>query len=55
MGTYTKRNLRDVENQALKFDMPDEMEARYSGQEAVYVMVRGSAYLPALTNIEVGR
>jgi mannose-6-phosphate isomerase-like protein (cupin superfamily) len=72
MGTYTKKNLRDVENQAPKFDMPKEMEARFarsaiggetlglslftlapnfripfghkhSGQEEVYVVVRGSA------------
>jgi mannose-6-phosphate isomerase-like protein (cupin superfamily) len=32
MGSYTKRNLRDVENQAPKFDMPAEMEARFGGQ-----------------------
>jgi len=25
---YTKRNLRDVENAAPKFDMPSEMDAR---------------------------
>jgi hypothetical protein len=30
MGTYTKANLRDVENQAPKFDMPNEMEARFA-------------------------
>jgi mannose-6-phosphate isomerase-like protein (cupin superfamily) len=30
VGTYTKRNLRDVENQAPKFDMPSEMEARFA-------------------------
>jgi mannose-6-phosphate isomerase-like protein (cupin superfamily) len=30
MGNYTKANLRtDVENQAPKFDMPSEMEARF--------------------------
>ena len=30
MSGYTKRNLReDVENVAPKFDMPDEMEARF--------------------------
>jgi mannose-6-phosphate isomerase-like protein (cupin superfamily) len=73
MGNYTKANLRsDVENQAPKFDMPSEMDARFarraidgqtlgltlmqlepgfripfghkhSGQEEVYVVVRGSA------------
>jgi mannose-6-phosphate isomerase-like protein (cupin superfamily) len=73
MANYTKKNLRtDVENQAPKFDMPSEMEARFgrtaldgktlglslmtlapnfrvpfghkhSGQEEVYVVVRGSA------------
>jgi mannose-6-phosphate isomerase-like protein (cupin superfamily) len=30
MGDYTKLNLREVENQAPKFDMPDEMEARFA-------------------------
>jgi len=31
MGTYTKANLREeVENQAPKFDMPAEMEARFA-------------------------
>jgi mannose-6-phosphate isomerase-like protein (cupin superfamily) len=30
MGNYTKANLRDVENMAPKFDMPDEMEARFA-------------------------
>jgi mannose-6-phosphate isomerase-like protein (cupin superfamily) len=31
MGTYTKKNLRaDVENQAPKFDMPSEMDARFA-------------------------
>jgi mannose-6-phosphate isomerase-like protein (cupin superfamily) len=30
MGSYTKKNLRtDVEDQAPKFDMPSEMEARF--------------------------
>jgi len=27
---YTKRNLRDVENAAPKFDMPSEMDARFA-------------------------
>jgi mannose-6-phosphate isomerase-like protein (cupin superfamily) len=30
MGDYTKLNLRAVENQAPKFDMPDEMQARFA-------------------------
>jgi uncharacterized cupin superfamily protein len=31
MGTYTKTNLRrDVENQAPKFDMPSELDARFA-------------------------
>jgi mannose-6-phosphate isomerase-like protein (cupin superfamily) len=30
MGGYTKTNLRNVENQAPKFDMPDEMQARFA-------------------------
>src|SRR5579862_2376176 len=31
MGNYTKKNLRtEVENQAPKFDMPDELEARFA-------------------------
>ena len=29
MAGYTKQNLRDVENAAPKFDMPDELEARF--------------------------
>jgi mannose-6-phosphate isomerase-like protein (cupin superfamily) len=28
--SYTKTNLRTVENQAPKFDMPEEMEARFA-------------------------
>ena len=73
MANYTKTNLRqNVENQAPKFGMPSELEARFartalsgktlglslmklapnfripfghkhSGQEEVYVVVRGSA------------
>jgi len=73
MSSYTKKNLKeDVENQAPKFGMPAELEARFartalggetlglshmklapnfripfghkhSGQEEVYVVVRGSA------------
>lgn len=27
---YTKKNLRDVENQAPKFGMPDELDARFA-------------------------
>jgi hypothetical protein len=30
MGSYTKTNLREVENQAPKFDMPAELEARFA-------------------------
>ena len=30
MGAYTKANLHDVENQAPKFGMPDEMDARFA-------------------------
>src|SRR5438132_10170552 len=31
MGSYTKKNLRsEVENQAPKFDMPAELEARFA-------------------------
>jgi mannose-6-phosphate isomerase-like protein (cupin superfamily) len=31
MGSYTKKNLRnEVENQAPKFDMPPELEARFA-------------------------
>jgi mannose-6-phosphate isomerase-like protein (cupin superfamily) len=71
MSSYTKKNLRDVENQAPKFGMPGELDARFArtplegdslglsilkldpgfrmpfghkhtGQEEVYVVVRGS-------------
>ena len=30
MSRYTKKNLRDVENQAPKFGMPSELEARFA-------------------------
>jgi uncharacterized cupin superfamily protein len=30
MAGYTKKNLRDVENQAPKFGMPQELEARFA-------------------------
>jgi mannose-6-phosphate isomerase-like protein (cupin superfamily) len=30
MSTYTKANLREVENQAPNFGMPDEMDARFA-------------------------
>jgi quercetin dioxygenase-like cupin family protein len=30
MGAFTKKNLREVENAAPKFDMPKEMEARFA-------------------------
>jgi mannose-6-phosphate isomerase-like protein (cupin superfamily) len=30
MGRYTKRNLREVENQAPKFGMPAELDARFA-------------------------
>jgi mannose-6-phosphate isomerase-like protein (cupin superfamily) len=72
MSSYTRTNLRQVEDQAPNFGMPSEMQARFartplegkslglslmtlapgfrmpfghkhSGQEEVYVVVRGSA------------
>jgi mannose-6-phosphate isomerase-like protein (cupin superfamily) len=71
MANYTKKNLREVENQAPNWGMPEDLEARFarndvegktlglslmtlapgfrmpfghkhSGQEEVYVVVRGS-------------
>jgi mannose-6-phosphate isomerase-like protein (cupin superfamily) len=30
MSPYTKANLREVENMAPKFDMPEEMDARFA-------------------------
>src|SRR5437870_8857637 len=30
MSSYTKKNLREVENQAPKFGMPAELEARFA-------------------------
>jgi mannose-6-phosphate isomerase-like protein (cupin superfamily) len=30
MSSYTKQNLNEVENQAPKFDMPEEMDARFA-------------------------
>jgi mannose-6-phosphate isomerase-like protein (cupin superfamily) len=33
MSVYTKKNLKEVENQAPKFGMPDEMDARFARRE----------------------
>jgi mannose-6-phosphate isomerase-like protein (cupin superfamily) len=33
MSPYTKANLREVENQAPKFDMPEEMDARFARRD----------------------
>ena len=33
MSGYTKKNLRDVENQAPNFGMPDELEARFARKD----------------------
>ena len=33
MSDYTKTNLWDVENQAPKFDMPSELEARFARRD----------------------
>ena len=33
MSNYTKKNLQDVENQAPKFGMPEELEARFARSE----------------------
>ena len=33
MGNYAKKNLRDVENQAPKFGMPEELDARFARRE----------------------
>jgi uncharacterized cupin superfamily protein len=30
MGSYTKKNLREVENQAPRFGMPEELDARFA-------------------------
>ena len=30
MAVYTKKNLKEVENQAPKFGMPDELDARFA-------------------------
>jgi mannose-6-phosphate isomerase-like protein (cupin superfamily) len=30
MSSYTKKNLRDVENQAPNFNMPEELDARFA-------------------------
>jgi mannose-6-phosphate isomerase-like protein (cupin superfamily) len=30
MSVYTKKNLKEVENQAPKFGMPDELDARFA-------------------------
>jgi mannose-6-phosphate isomerase-like protein (cupin superfamily) len=33
MSGYTKKNLREVENQAPKFDMPKELDARFARKD----------------------
>ena len=33
MASYTKKNLKDVENMAPKFDMPEEMDARVARRD----------------------
>jgi uncharacterized cupin superfamily protein len=33
MASYTKKNLKDVENMAPKFDMPEEMDARFARRD----------------------
>ncbi len=33
MGSYTTKNLREVENQAPKFGMPEELEARFARKD----------------------
>jgi len=33
MSSYTKKNLRNVENQAPNFGMPEEMDARFARRE----------------------
>ena len=33
MSSYTKKNLRDVENQAPNFGMPEELDARFARSE----------------------
>ena len=35
MGGYVKKNLRKVENQAPKFGMPAELEARFARTDSV--------------------
>ena len=44
MSTYTKKNLNDIENQAPKFGMPSELEARF-GRTALHGETLGLSLL----------
>jgi mannose-6-phosphate isomerase-like protein (cupin superfamily) len=84
MSSYTKTNLRQVEDQAPNFGMPSEMQARFartplegkslglslmtlapgfripfghkhSGQEEVYVVMRGSARIKVDEVVELAQ
>jgi len=44
MGDYTKQNLKEVENAAPKFGMPDELEARF-GRSALGGETLGLSYM----------
>ena len=53
MDSYTKTNLRkDVENQAPKFDMPSEMEARF-GRRALEGESLGLSHMKLEPNFRV--
>jgi mannose-6-phosphate isomerase-like protein (cupin superfamily) len=53
MGSYTKTNLRtDVENQAPKFDMPSEMEARF-GRGAIDGKTLGLSLMTLAPNFRI--
>jgi mannose-6-phosphate isomerase-like protein (cupin superfamily) len=52
MSGYTKKNLREVENQAPKFDMPEELEARFA-RRAIGGETRGLSIMTLAPNFRI--
>ena len=52
MSSHTKKNLREVENQAPKFDMPAEMEARFA-RRAIEGETLGLSHIKLAPNFRI--
>jgi mannose-6-phosphate isomerase-like protein (cupin superfamily) len=52
MSGYTKKNLKEVENSAPKFDMPAEMEARFA-RRAIEGETLGLSHIKLAPNFRV--